>query len=136
VPKFQVYASEHLISQLRARAQIAGIPMSALACVLLDQALSGYGTAAPSSVVLTNGLGEVVADRLEKVTGESAAPDAGEGGRKSRGESAAPTTVAAGEDATRGRAGRSDAPARARPGCPGQPGRGVRCKLCGKTHAA
>ena len=47
--RLQIYVSEELEARLRERANISGVSVSALACVLLDQGLVLYSFPSPAS---------------------------------------------------------------------------------------
>lgn len=139
-PRLVLYPSPALIERLRERARVSGVSVSQLGCVLLDQSLVLYNFATPASSAeeLGDQLGRVVesvatAGLATRVVAETAGAVeaelepgsvAGTSGSGSSEDQAAPAEASGGKAS----------PARRSSACPGNPGKGVRCKLCGKTH--
>lgn len=96
VPRLQLYVSEDLEARLRERAEVSGVSVSALAGVLLDQALVLYTFPAPASTAEElAGQTQEIARRVREAglahtVAEPPDPDAPEGRVDGQADSATP----------------------------------------------
>ena len=148
MPRRVIYTSDELDERLRKRASVSGVSVSSLAGVLLDQALVLYDFAAPAASAEELALqkdsiaAKVVGSVLELGLVEGSATTESAGADSVASSFAAPGSDASARPA-REKASGGKASSRRRAtdsggqsgACPAPyPGRGVKCKLCGKTH--